>query len=208
MNIYKWAKKNIAGFLQKVLRITVYGAENEPLSGGVIAASNHTSFLDVIVLGIALKRQIRFLAKAELFKIPLLNALIRNLGAYSVERGKGDVAAIKKTISLIEDGELVGIFPQGHRHKGVHPRGTEIKNGIGMVSYRAGATVLPIFIKTKNYKMKLIRVEMLAGMHTQSQREGALAVLMTYFNGVEIQKYRQIIQIFHLYSKIQKSDHF
>lgn len=155
MNIYKWAKKNIAGFLQKVLRITVYGAENEPLSGGVIAASNHTSFLDVIVLGIALKRQIRFLAKAELFRIPLLSALIRNLGAYSVERGKGDVAAIKKTISLLEEGELVGIFPQGHRHKGVHPKGTEIKNGIGMVTYRAGATVLPVFIKTNKYKMRI-----------------------------------------------------
>lgn len=155
MNIYKWAKNNISDLLQKVLHITVYGAENEPLSEGVIAAANHTSFLDVIVLGIALKRQIRFLAKAELFKIPLLSALIRNLGAYSVERGKGDVAAIKKTISLLEEGELVGIFPQGHRHKGVHPRGTEIKNGIGMMAYRSGAAVLPIFIKTKNYKMKL-----------------------------------------------------
>ncbi len=155
MNIYKWAKKNIAGFLQKILRITVHGAENEPLSGGVIAASNHTSFLDVIVLGIALKRQIRFLAKAELFKIPLLSALIRNLGAYSVDRGRGDVAAIKKTISLLEEGELIGIFPQGHRHKGVHPKGTEVKNGIGMMAYRSGATVLPVFIKTKNYKMRL-----------------------------------------------------
>lgn len=49
-----------------------------------------------------------------------------------------------------------------------------------------------VLLSGKNYKMKLIRVEMLAGMHTQSQREGALAVLMTYFNGVEIQKYRQI----------------
>ena len=154
MNIYRWAKKNIAGFLQKILRITVRGAENEPLCGGVIAASNHTSFLDVIVLGIALKRQIRFLAKAELFKIPLLSALIRNLGAYSVDRGKGDVAAIKKTISLLQEGELIGIFPQGHRHKGVHPKGTEVKNGIGMMTYRSGATVLPIFIKTQNYKMR------------------------------------------------------
>ncbi|MBR6559253.1 MAG: 1-acyl-sn-glycerol-3-phosphate acyltransferase [Clostridia bacterium] len=155
MKLYRRLKKILGGFLGAVLRIHSYGKENEPQEGGVIVCANHTSFLDVIVLGVALRRPVRFLAKAELFKIPVLRGLIKALGAYSVDRGGGDVAAIKKTISLISEGESVGIFPQGHRHKNVHPENTPLHHGVGMIEYRAGVNVLPVFIKTKKYRMRL-----------------------------------------------------
>ena len=132
----------------KLYRIHVTGEENIP-EGGCILASNHTGFADVLVISAASNRQVRYMAKKELFKIPLLAPLIRALGAYPVDRGGGDVGSIKKTIALVEEGELVGIFPQGHRHSGVDPRGTEIKHGVGMVAYHTKSCVLPVFIDSK-----------------------------------------------------------
>ena len=73
---------------------------------------------DVVVLAAALPRQPRYMAKKELFKIPLLSQLIRALGAFPVDRGGADVSSIKKSIAMIEGGEVVSVFPQGHRVKG------------------------------------------------------------------------------------------
>ena len=140
----------------KLWRIQVSGEENIP-EGGAIVASNHTAFSDVLVISASTKRQVRYMAKKELFKIPLLGPLIKALGAYPVDRGGGDVGSIKKTIALVEKGELVGIFPQGHRHSGVDPRGTEIKHGVGMVAYHTKACVLPVFIDSKKMHTAMFR---------------------------------------------------
>ena len=67
------------------------------------------------------------------------------------------MGAIRKTISLIEKGELVGMFPQGTRHPGVDPRTTEVKNGAGMIAYRAKCDVIPVYIKTKNNHTMLFK---------------------------------------------------
>jgi len=114
-----------------VYRVHPVGSENVP-EGGVILAANHTSFADVLVLSAASKRQLRYMAKKELFKIPLLAPLIKALGAYPVDRGGSDVGSLKKTIAMLEEGEMIGIFPQGHRHGRQDPRQTEIKHGVGM----------------------------------------------------------------------------
>lgn len=150
--IYKVFKPIVAA----VYRINPVGVENIP-RGGCILASNHTGFADVLVISAASDRQVRYMAKKELFKIPLLAPLIKALGAYPVDRGGGDVGSIKKTIALVEGGELVGIFPQGHRHSGVDPRGTEIKHGVGMVAYHTKACVLPVFIDNKKMHTKMFR---------------------------------------------------
>lgn len=157
MNFYMRARKLLAGIFRFLLRVKITGAENEPKEGSCVVCANHTSMLDVIVLGVVFHRQLRYLAKAELFKIPVLSGLIRALGAYSVDRGKSDVGAIKKTISLLHDGELVCIFPQGTRYEGVDPKTTKIKSGVGMAAYHAKAPVLPVYIKLKKYKYALFR---------------------------------------------------
>jgi 1-acyl-sn-glycerol-3-phosphate acyltransferase len=89
------------------------------------------------------------MAKKELFKVPLLNKLVAALGAYPVDRKGADVGAIRKTIKMLGEGRCIGIFPQGHRYKGVDPRETEVKNGLGMIAIKAEATVLPCYIKMK-----------------------------------------------------------
>lgn len=76
------------------------------------------------------------------------------MGAFPVDRKGGDVAAIKKTISMLKEGECVGIFPQGTRIPYVNPRETEVKDGVGMIASRAGVGIVPVFIKNKSGKLK------------------------------------------------------
>ena len=136
MKFYEAIYKIFARPVRALYRVRVIGAENLPAEGGCLLCSNHTSMRDVVVLAAALPRQPRYMAKKELFKIPLLSQLIRALGAFPVDRGGADVSSIKKSIAMIEGGEVVSLFPQGHRVKGRCARGTPIKNGAGLIAYR------------------------------------------------------------------------
>lgn len=155
MTFYETMYKIFARPVKWLYRIKTVGEENIP-EGGCIIAANHTAFSDVLLISAAAKRQVRYMAKAELFKTPL-KPLITALGAYPVSRGGADVGSIKKTIALLSEGELVGIFPQGHRYGKQDPRYTEIKSGIGMIAYHAKTTVVPVFIDNKRGKTGILR---------------------------------------------------
>ena len=139
--------------LKLLYRIKVEGAENIP-EGGCILASNHTAMPDVVAISVAVKRQVRYMSKAEALRVPVVGRFLRALGAYPVNRGGADVKSLKFTISLIESGQTVGIFPQGTRRPGVDPRTTEVKGGVGMIAYHTGADVLPVFLDSKKMKTK------------------------------------------------------
>lgn len=157
MSFYSGAKFLLAGLIRKLWRIKVINAENEREGVNYLICANHQSMLDVVILGAAIKHNPKYMAKAELLKVPLVGSLVKALGAYPVDRKGSDVAAIKKTINLLKDGESVTMFPQGTRHKGVSPKGTKIKYGCAMIAGRADVPVLPVFIKGNNYKIKLFR---------------------------------------------------
>ena len=150
-----------------MFRVHVHGAENEPTEqeGPYIVVSNHISNADPVFLCVALNhQQPHFMAKKELFKVPLVNKLVAALGAYPVDRGGADVGAIKKTIKMLSEGTSIGIFPQGHRQMGKNPRDTEVKTGVAMMAVRAKATVLPCFIETKKRKWSAFcRVDVYVG---------------------------------------------
>ena len=156
MTFYQWIYNTLEPAVSALYRIEAHGVENIPADGAIVA-SNHTSFADVLVISAAAERQVRYMAKKELFRIPLLAPLIKALGAYPVNRGGPDVSSIKRTIELIEGGELIGIFPQGHRYGGQDPRTTEIKAGIGMITYRTKAPVVPVFLDGQSGKTRMFR---------------------------------------------------
>lgn len=164
---YIWVVKYLSGLVRFLFRITSYGSENEPRAeeGPYIIISNHISNLDPIFLCCATKhQQPHFMAKKELFKIPLLSNLITALGAYPVDRGGADVGAIRRTIRMLEEGKSIGIFPQGHRQRGLDPKMTEVKNGVAMIAARSEAQVLPCFIRTKKRKFTpFCKVEVIVG---------------------------------------------
>ena len=154
MSFYTGARKVLGGFLRNCFyRCTITGEENIPDEGGILICANHISMHDVVILAAASRRPIRFMAKKELFKIPLLSGLLKVLGAFPVDRQNNDVSAIKNTVNIIKKGEVAGIFPQGTRHTGVHPKGTPIKNGAGLIISRAKCTVIPAAITTSKFKI-------------------------------------------------------
>ncbi len=147
----------LARAIRFLFRVRATGVENIPEHGGAILCSNHIAIRDVVLLAVSIDRQPRFLAKAELFRVPLLSSLIRALGAMPLDRGGKDVGAVKKAISLAKEGSLVTVFPQGHRYPGVNPADTPIKNGAGMIAYHAGVSMIPVCIKVKKQKYGFLR---------------------------------------------------
>jgi 1-acyl-sn-glycerol-3-phosphate acyltransferase len=99
--------------LRGLYRIEVAGGERIPARGPCILVSNHESMADPFVLGVATERPIRFMAKAELWSNPLSARAMESLGAFPVDRGAGDAAALGRGAQLLAEGELLGIFPQG-----------------------------------------------------------------------------------------------
>ena len=167
--LYKVIKAVLTYPLRFLCNMRVRGTENEPTTdqGAYLVIANHRTWADPIYLCCVLKHgQPHFMAKKELFKIPLLNLLIRALGAYPVNRGGADVGAIKHTIEMLKAGVCVGMFPQGHRYNKVDPRKTPVKTGAAMIALKAGVPVLPVFIKVKNNKhFFLCRKEVIVGKH-------------------------------------------
>ena len=160
--LYKFFKFILTYPLRFLCNMKVRGTENEPTTeqGAYLVIANHRTWADPIYLACVLKHgQPHFMAKKELFKIPLLNLLIRALGAYPVNRGGADVGAVKHTIEMLKAGVCVGMFPQGHRYNKVDPRKTPVKTGAAMIALKAGnAIVISPHPGAKNCILETFRV--------------------------------------------------
>jgi len=164
MSFYTAMYRLLAPAIRLLFRVKITGAENEPDKTGFMVCANHLSMADVVVLAASLKKPVHYFAKAELFKIPFLRGLITILGAMPVNRGSADVGAIKNAVALIKSGCNLGIYPQGTRCPGVHPSTTSPKSGAGLIAYKAQSDVLPVHIKTKDYRIGLFkRTEIIIG---------------------------------------------
>jgi len=154
MKFYSFVHKCVSGIFRKVYcRVTIVGAENVPADGGIVICANHISNLDPFIIGACFKRQVRYMAKSELFKIPLVGSVVKAFGAFSVDRKSSDVGAIKTGIQLVVGGELLGIFPQGTRYPKTDPRETKIRHGVGMIALKTKSNILPVAISTKKRKI-------------------------------------------------------
>ena len=123
-------------------RWEVIGRENIPEKGGVMLCGNHVSYIDPPALGAGATRPVHFMAKLELFRIPVLGFLIRHVGAFPVKRGTADRSALKKAVELLKNGEIVGMFPEGTRSLDGKLKPPE--PGVGMIALRARVPVVPV----------------------------------------------------------------
>ena len=143
---YAFAKAIMRVFFAVVYPLRMLGAENLPGSGAAILCGNHMSLLDPLAAGRAVGRPVRFMGKKELFKVPLLNGLLRSLGAFPVDRGNADMTAVRTSLSILKEGGVLGIFPQGGREMGGY-RGME--TGVALIALKSGAPVVPMRIMRK-----------------------------------------------------------
>ncbi|MCL4515154.1 MAG: 1-acyl-sn-glycerol-3-phosphate acyltransferase [Firmicutes bacterium] len=125
-------------------RWEVKGADHMPRAGGAILAANHVSLLDPLFVGTTVKRKVHYMAKEELFKIPVLGGVITALGAFPVRRGAADRQAIREALRLLEAGEVVGIFPEGTRS--IDGELQKAQSGIALLATRANVPVVPALI--------------------------------------------------------------
>lgn len=142
--MYSVIKALLYYFFKLFCRYKIIGAENIPVSGGVIIAANHISLWDPPVVGAGATRPIHFMAKEELFAIPALKWIITKINAFPVRRGAADRTAIRYAISLLKKGEVLGLFPEGTRSKtGILGKP---EPGIAMIALKAGVPIVPAAI--------------------------------------------------------------
>jgi 1-acyl-sn-glycerol-3-phosphate acyltransferase len=132
-------------WVMPIFRFRVVGKEGVPTRGGLILAANHVSYVDPLFIGAAiLERPLHFMAKEELFQIPFIGALIRRLHTVPVRRGQVDYAAMKQSLRLLEEGEILAMFPEGTRGDGMVLQ--EAEEGIGFLAVRSGRPVVPVYL--------------------------------------------------------------
>lgn len=123
-------------------RCRVEGTVNLPRDGAVMVITNHKSNVDPVIAGMVLDRPLRYMAKKELFRHRWLRSLITTLGAFPIERGARDRAALVAALEILRGEEVLLVFPEGRRYEdaAVH----EFLPGAGMIALRSGAPVVPM----------------------------------------------------------------
>jgi 1-acyl-sn-glycerol-3-phosphate acyltransferase len=145
--LYRFCRFVVRTLFIILYRLEARGISNIPLDGPVILCSNHKSLQDPITLGAWVPRKVHYMAKAELFRIPLFGPLIKAVGAFPVKRGGVSKEAIRTAISLLEQGHVMGIFPEGTRNETVGMG----KRGAVSMAIRSKALVVPVAL-VGNYR--------------------------------------------------------
>ncbi|MBA4536063.1 1-acyl-sn-glycerol-3-phosphate acyltransferase [Bacillus aquiflavi] len=144
LSFYSFAKSVVKAILKPYYRIETIGLENFPRTGGVLLCSNHISNLDPPVVGITAPRPVHFMAKAELFSKPILKNILPKIHSFPVKRGMSDREALRTGLSILKDGNVLGLFPEGTRSRtGELGKGLA---GAGFFALRTEADVVPCAI--------------------------------------------------------------
>ena len=137
--------KPLAVLLMRLLfRVEARGTEHVPAEGAVLIVANHSSFLDPPLVGGMAPRRLTFLAKAELFRVPVFGALIRRLGSQPLRRDGGDVAALRTAQRVLQEGKALLVFPEGTR--GDEGMLRPAKSGAALLAMHLGVPVVPVYV--------------------------------------------------------------
>lgn len=152
---YAFARVVVGLLVPLIAKLRTEGLENIPKEGPVILAVDHISWFDIPLISIRVPRITHYMAKIELFGIPVLGGILRLLGAFSVRRGEGDREALRTAQRVLQEGKLLIIFPEGHRSGGHLIEG---KSGTALIALRAGVPVIPAGIFGTERILKGLRI--------------------------------------------------
>jgi 1-acyl-sn-glycerol-3-phosphate acyltransferase len=142
--LYALVKPVVFALMRLLFRLETREAWRVPAAGPALLVSNHSSVLDPPLIGSVARRRLAFLAKAELFRIPVFGALLRRLGARPLRRAGADPAAMRTALRVLEEGGALLVFPEGTRG----PEGVlrPARAGAGMLAVVSGAPVVPVYV--------------------------------------------------------------
>ena len=143
---YFTVRRIVGFFMRHIYRLEVHGRENIPQdSERLIICGNHKSNLDPVAISAIFQRQIFWMAKKELFENKFFGGFLTKLGAFPIDRQGNDLAAIKKSLKILKNEDVLGIFPEGTRVKEADY--TRIKSGIALIAQKTNSRVLPVYIE-------------------------------------------------------------
>lgn len=160
--MYKFARFLFVIYCHLFNVTEIHGRENIPADGPLIIYANHVSAFDVILLAITFRRPIYFMAKKELFKIPVAGWVVKKLNAFPVDRDHVDLTAVMTAMSVLKRGEQMGIFPEGTRSK-KHGGSAPAKGGVALFATRCKTDVLPVHLAYKRNLMIFNRFTVTVG---------------------------------------------
>ena len=150
--LYAILKPIAVALMRLLFRMEVVDAGRVPATGPVLIVSNHVSLLDPPLVGGSAPRPLFFMAKEELFRIPLFGRLIRSLNARPVRRDGSDMRALKAALALLQEGRAILVFPEGTRGEEGQPL-REGKPGVGMLAVLSGAAVVPAYVSGSGHAL-------------------------------------------------------
>jgi 1-acyl-sn-glycerol-3-phosphate acyltransferase len=141
--LYRLLHPIVNRLMRLLAHVEVQGVEKMP-RGGVLLISNHLTNFDVLVVGMSFKRELHFMAKTELYQVPIMGWLIPRMNGFPVRRGEADRAALRQAEELLNNGRVVAIFPEGHRSRdgGVQ----ESRGGVALLARRTHKPILPVAV--------------------------------------------------------------
>ena len=199
--LYRFGRRLLGPFFRGMYRMKIQGRQHIPQEGKLILCCNHQSLLDPCLLSIAVpKRQVYYMAKSELFENhgKWFGGLLRRLGAFPVRRDTGDTSSMRRARELLEEGKILGIFPQGRCVKNGVP--FQPKAGAAVIAAKTGADILPACIYSQG-KIRLFRrvtvrfgpvipfSQMEESLHTRAGMKQAAGLLAQRINGLLEEKY-------------------
>lgn len=157
---YEWQPSNawyritrglFAGLFRTLWPLRVEGRENVPQEGAAVIVCNHLSMIDPFVVGYAANRLVSFMAKQELFGVPFVGFWIRKLGAFPVDRSRRDPASLRTALTLLKNGEILGMFPEGTRS--ATGEMLELRAGAARLAARTRTPIIPAAVFNTNHAL-------------------------------------------------------
>jgi 1-acyl-sn-glycerol-3-phosphate acyltransferase len=165
--VYTLIERILRPLFMVVYRIEITGREHVPATGPCILAANHVSVMDGFFMGIAVTRQVRFMAKSELYRWPVVKQVLVAAGAFPVVRGADRGRAVAAGVALLEQGGVVGVFPEG---TSLPDQKRGYKRGAARLALATGAPLVPIALigteltlEPRTHRISLPRVRMRIG---------------------------------------------
>ena len=143
---YAFARGVLKLYLGICHPVRVHGAENIPAEGPAIVCGNHISLRDPFVVAVCMKHPLRFMGKKEIFKFKFLNPFLYALGGFPVDRGAADTSALRTSVNILKEGDILGIFPEGTRQEDDGQQHA-IQAGVASIALRGKARLVPVFIQ-------------------------------------------------------------